>query len=122
MSFITPILIVPSVYCACAPLHPTATASAARLINRDIWVSPPVLMISVQSIPWRRSDAEIVVQLLQVGVELGIGEAVDDAAMFHHVVAVRNGRSEAKILLDQQDGETLLLEQADSVADLLNDH
>src|SRR6516165_12369513 len=42
--------------------------------------------------------------------------------MFHHVVAVRNSRSEAKILLDQQNGETLLLERADGVADLLNDH
>src|SRR5437588_4704210 len=61
-------------------------------------------------------------QLLQVGIELGVGKAVDDAAMFHHVIAVRNGRSEAKILLDKKNRETLLLEQANGVADLLNDH
>src|SRR5262245_7965490 len=60
-------------------------------------------------------------QLLQVGLELGIGETVDDAAMFHHVVAVRNRRRETKILLDQEDGEALLLEHADGLADLLDD-
>ena len=46
-------------------------------------------------------------QLLDIGVELGIGELVDDPAIFHHVVAVRNRRGEAEILLDQQDGEAL---------------
>src|SRR5438874_8797067 len=61
-------------------------------------------------------------QLLQVGIELGVGEAVDYAAMFHDVIAVRNGRGEAKILLDQKNRETLLFEQADSVANLLNNH
>src|SRR5688572_9351272 len=41
--------------------------------------------------------------------------------MFHHVIAVRDGRSEPKILLDQKNGETLLLEQADGLSDLLDD-
>src|SRR6516164_4063309 len=40
MSFMTPILMVPSVYCACAPGHPRATASAVRLMSRFIGVSP----------------------------------------------------------------------------------
>src|SRR5262245_33974830 len=39
MSFMTPILMVPSVYCACAPGHPRATASAMRLISRPIGFS-----------------------------------------------------------------------------------
>src|SRR5215471_9934441 len=60
-------------------------------------------------------------KFVEIGFELGIGEPVDDAAIFHHVVAIRNRRSEAKILLDQEDGETLLLEHADGLADLLDD-
>src|SRR5215470_2609334 len=60
-------------------------------------------------------------KLVEIGFELGIGEPVDDAAIFHHVVAIRNRRSEAKILLDQEDGETLLLEHSDGLADLLDD-
>src|SRR5215468_9109907 len=55
------------------------------------------------------SHAQIVVQFVEIGFELGIGEPVDDATIFHHVVAIRNRRSEAKILLDQEAGETLLL-------------
>src|SRR5205823_12789768 len=61
-------------------------------------------------------------QLLQVGIELGVGEAVDYAAMFHDVIAVRNGRGEAKVLLDQKNGEALLLQEADGLADLLDNH
>src|SRR5262249_14157219 len=67
------------------------------------------------------SHTQIVVQLVEIGFQLGIGEPVDDAAIFHHVVAIRNRRSEAKILLDQEDGETLLLWHSDGLADLLDD-
>src|SRR5262249_60121573 len=67
------------------------------------------------------SHAQIIVELVEIGFELGIGETVDDAAILHHVVAIRNRRSEAKILLHQKDGETLLLERADGLADLLDD-
>src|SRR6516162_7304550 len=69
----------------------------------------------------KESHAQIVVKFAEIGFEFGIGEPVDDAAIFHHVVAIRNRRSEAKILLDQEDGETLLLEHADGLADLLDD-
>src|SRR5499427_3766338 len=69
----------------------------------------------------KESHAQIVVKLVEIGFELGIGEPVDDATIFHHVVAIRNRRSEAKVLLDQEDGETLLREHADSLADLLDD-
>jgi hypothetical protein len=54
------------------------------------------------------SHTQIFVQLVEIGLEFGIGEPVDDATILHHVVAIRNRRSEVKILLDQQDGETLL--------------
>src|SRR4029077_8563474 len=40
MSFMTPILMAPSVYCACAPGHPRVTASAVRLMSRFIGVYP----------------------------------------------------------------------------------
>src|SRR5271166_592925 len=67
------------------------------------------------------SHPQIVVQLAEIGLELGIDEPVDDAAMLHDVIAIRNRRSEPKILLHEQDGEALLLEQPDGLADLLND-
>src|SRR5262245_65243501 len=67
------------------------------------------------------SHAQIDVKLVEIGLQFGVGEAVDDAAMFHHVIAVRNRRCEAKILLDQENGEALLLERSDGPADLLDD-
>jgi hypothetical protein len=42
--------------------------------------------------------------------------------MFHDVIAVRNSRGEAKVLLDQKNGEALLLKQPDGLADLLDNH
>src|SRR5262249_34760786 len=62
----------------------------------------------------------IVVKLIEIGFELGVGKSVDDPTILHDVVAVRNGGSEAKILLHQQNGESLLLEHADGFADLLD--
>src|SRR5262245_11914342 len=105
MSFITPILMVPSLYWACAAPHPNAAAaSAARLINRFIWRSPWLAFVGWRpgpQIPRRHtghvgqygrrqgaaamSHAQINVKLVEIGLQFGIGEAVDDAAMFHHV-------------------------------------
>ena len=51
-------------------------------------------------------------QLVEIGFELGVGEPVDDAAILHHVVAIRNRRSEAKILLDQEDGDPKAVDAA----------
>src|SRR6185312_14743192 len=67
------------------------------------------------------SDAEIVVQFLDIRVQFDVSELVDDTSIFHDVVAVRNGRGEAEILLNQKDGESLRLERADGLADLLDD-
>src|SRR5436190_22657121 len=68
-----------------------------------------------------RSDAEISVELVHVRLQLRIREAVDDLAVLDDVVAIRDRRSEAEILLDQQDGETLRLQPRDGLADLLDD-
>ena len=60
-------------------------------------------------------------QLVHVPIELGIRDHVDDPAVLHHVVPIRDGSREAEILLDEQDRETLLLQLADRAADLLHD-
>src|SRR4030095_1390831 len=114
-----------SLYCASAQPHPNTTASAVRLNNRFIR-HPPVngpccFCTPAGVLVAKESHAQIVGKFVEIGFELGIGEPVDDAAIFHHVVAIRNRRSEAKILLDQEDGETLLLEHSDGLADLLDD-
>src|SRR5918993_60206 len=121
MSFMTPILMVPSLICACAVPHPSAKANAARLTSGFIVILP------TEQLAWSFRagtplDAEIVVQLFHVCVQFRAGQPVDDVAMFHYVVAIRNSRGETEILLNQQDGESLSLEGADGVSDLLNDH
>src|SRR4051794_13255631 len=65
--------------------------------------------------------AEIGVKLVHVGLQVGIGKAVDDLAVLDNVVAVRHRGGEAEILLDQQDGEALRLQPRNGVADLLDD-
>ena len=61
-------------------------------------------------------------QLVDVCIQFGVGELVDDTSMFHDVVAIRNGRSETEILFHQQNGKALLLECADGLADLLDNN
>src|SRR6267378_504529 len=114
MSLITPILTVTC--CACAVPHSNAAVSAARLKRRFISHSP----LDVPSGTREASNSQIVVQFLQIGLQLRIGEAFDDTTVLHHIVAVGDRRSEPKVLLNQEDGEALLLEHADGVADLLD--
>src|SRR6266478_5690220 len=70
----------------------------------------------------KASDAEVLVQLRHVGLELGVGDHVDHAPVFHDVVPVRDGSREVEILFDQQYREPSRLELGDGSADLLNDH
>src|SRR5258705_3481079 len=125
MSFMTPILIVPSLYCACAEPHPNATAIAVRPISPFMAFSPVdrffVVCTPASQVTSVKSYPEVIVKLVEVGLELGIGEPIDDATVLYVVIAVGDRRSEAKILLDQEYGEALLLEQANGLADLLND-
>jgi hypothetical protein len=51
-----------------------------------------------------------------------IGNHVDDTAMVHDVMPVRDRRRETEVLFDEQDGEALRLELGDRAADLLDDH
>jgi hypothetical protein len=65
---------------------------------------------------------EVVVQLRHVGVEVRVGDHVDNAAVVHHVVPIRDSGREAEILFDEQDSESLRLQFCDRAADLLDDH
>src|SRR6185369_2010946 len=125
MSFMTPIFIVPSLYCACAEPHPNMTASAVRPISPFMAFSPVDRFFVVCTPAFRvtsfKSHPQVIVDLVKVGLELGVGEPVDDATVLHDVIAIGDRRSEAKILLDQEYGEALLLEHVDGLADLLND-
>ena len=51
-----------------------------------------------------------------------LGNHVHDAAVLDDVVAVGDRLRETEILLDQQDGEPLLLQPRDRASDLLHDH
>src|ERR1044072_1090695 len=120
MSLNTPIFTVTC--CARAVLYASTTASAAkpkvRFINTLLLPSvSPAMSAVLQRL---KSHPEIVVELFEVGVQFGVGEPLDHAAVFHDVIAVGDGRGEAEILLNEQDGKTLLLEAADGPADLLD--
>src|SRR5689334_850318 len=107
MSLSTPILTGPPL-CAAAPPALSATAAAAAHSTLNF--------ISV--LP---SNSEILVQLADIRVERVVGDHVDDLAMLDDIMAVRQCRGKAEVLLHQQDGETLLLQRADDGADLLHD-
>src|SRR6266702_4665583 len=112
MSLRTPILVTSSAVWAYAVPQASAPATAAMLKRRFI-LSAPCLVLTLY--------AEIFVERSELGVQLGIGELVHDLSVLHDVIAVRDGRGEVKILLDQENGEALRLERADGLADLLDD-
>src|SRR3984957_551313 len=101
---------------ACAAVPNSAAKASAKLAISRIANLPGFGPFG----PLLISNAEIVVQLLHIVRQLRVREVVYDTPMFHHVIAVGNGRCEAEILLDQQNGKALGLERADGVADLLN--
>src|SRR5713226_2623260 len=103
MSFITPILITPSENWACAAPASSVAARNARYRNGFIFV----LLTLGRRAACIISHTEVLVELFDVGVQLRIGEALDDAAVLHNVIPVGHRRGEAEVLLDQQDGEPL---------------
>ena len=60
-------------------------------------------------------------EFFHIGVQFCVGEPVDDTPMFHHVMAIGKRRGEAEILHDQEYSESLRLERAYCIADLLDD-
>src|SRR6478672_9962750 len=88
MSDRTPILITLSEICACAPAAASAVviASASMLRFIDFMVDA-----SVERKIAKPSDAQILVQLAHVPVELGVRDHVDDAPVLHHVMPIGDG-------------------------------
>jgi hypothetical protein len=87
MSFMTPILITPSVICACAAPLVSAAARNARLRKiLMVVLLDPTLFWALSGPP--RSHTQIVVEFFHIGVQFCVGEPVDDPPMFHHVMAV----------------------------------
>src|SRR5271169_567579 len=130
MSDSTPILITPSEICACAAPAPSAAATARPPMHLPRFMLPPSLLgnACLAARPCQNpppgavvSDAEILVQLADVGVEQCVGNHVDDPPVFHDVVPVGDGRREMEVLFDQQNREALRLELGDGAADLLDD-
>src|SRR4051812_42798510 len=108
MSVSTPILMTLSDICACAPVMDSAAATAAAtIVSCFVFMLPPVMGTALSL------HAEIVMQLVHVRIELGIGNHVGDAAVLDDVMTVRHGSGEPEILFDQQDGKALLLEAPD---------
>src|SRR5882724_10736918 len=98
---------------------PAASASALPSKRAEIVF---FIFFSVGS-AWRRcSDAEIGVKFIHVGLQLRVGKAIDDLAVFDNVVPVSDRRGEPEILFDQKDGKPFLLEPRDGMADLLDDN
>src|SRR5262245_15502154 len=100
------------------PSEISAAAAPTLNIPATAKVRPWIIFIVVS--PWltlgtrsSRSNAEILMELGHVRLEVAVGDAVDDAAVLHQVVAVGDRGGEAEVLLDQQDGEAVRLQAAD---------
>src|SRR5919197_2782481 len=108
-----PILITPSEISAWTGTAAARSAAARTRTRVTVIIEAPFINVL---------DSEILVQLAHVGVELGVGDRIDDAAVLHDVVPVGDGGREPEVLLDEQDREAFRLEPADRGADLLHDH
>src|SRR4029434_6497184 len=64
---------------------------------------------------------EVLVQLVHAGGQVGVRYQIHHPAVLHDVVPIGHGGREAKVLLDEQDGEALGLEARDRAPDLLHD-
>src|SRR5437016_7834055 len=111
----TPIL---TVVCACAAPAARTTASAVEPMRRFI---PFLLLARAPRGGTLSSHTQVVMQLVDVGLQVRIGEPIDHPAVLHDIVAVRDCRGEPEILLHEQNGESARLQRADGPADLLDD-
>src|ERR1700730_8719436 len=129
MSVSTPILMTLSEICALALPAPSAAASAKpRMLRLKIFIASPSSIVGQKrdgrantKCPQPLLNAEVIVKLRHVGVELRVGDHVHHAAVFHDVMPVRDGGREMEVLFDQKNREPLCLELCDGAADLLDD-
>src|SRR3954447_21611716 len=109
MSFMTPILTTSPEICACAAADSvSAAAMPARAAS---------LMVSLLN----ASDAEIVVQFVDVLRQFRVADRIADPAILDDVMPVGDGRRKPEILLDQKDSEAFRLQGTDHRTDLLYD-
>src|SRR3954471_21039266 len=114
-----------SVYCACASA--AAKASTAAIYNFLVAFMNTLLhlriqnrLVKAQAAP-PSSYAEILVQLAHVRFQLCIGNHIDHASALHHVMPIRDGLREAKVLFHEQDRQSFRFELLNRAADLLHD-
>src|SRR5437762_10940151 len=117
MSDSTPILMTLSETCACAGTAANAPAIATAINDRFSRFIAFLLRVSGSSSKGILNP-KVFVQLFHVRVELGVGNHVDDPSVLEYVMPVGHRRCEAKILLDQQNREALVLEPRDRAPDL----
>src|ERR1700676_4506349 len=124
MSVSTPTLTTPSETCAAAgPAAKTARARVRAAVKTAVKtavgarfrlvraIGPPFLRVGRCDGPQMPSDAKESMERLLAPLQPGARDHIDDAAMLDQVVAVRERRDEAEVLLDQDHGEALLLER-----------
>src|SRR3954468_2358248 len=116
LSVRTPIFTVLS----CADAIP-AVASANAVPSNNVEILLFILVSPPLAFQTARSNAEISMKLVHIGLQVRVGKTVDDLAVLDDVVAIRDGGCEAEVLLDEQDGKTLRFEPRDRVSDLLDD-
>src|SRR5664279_366887 len=124
MSVSTPILITPSVTCACAVPSDKAAATATPIMVRlnVLIVLLRWWFVLVSELFKPCLHAQVLMQLGHVGFEVRIADHVHDASMLHHVMPVGDGGRKPEILFDQQDRESPLLQLSNRAPDLLHDH
>src|SRR3984893_6069328 len=123
MSLSTPILTTSPDIWAGAGAVSAKTAAKPNIAESFIWSSfreVPLGKFLLGHSFWSHSHTKTVVQLVDVLRKILVADHIDDAAVLDNVMAVGEGRGKGKILLDQQEGESLLLQAADPPADLLN--
>src|SRR3990172_5540809 len=110
MSAIRPIRTAPSEKPSCAAAGGVKTSTATSTDSRTS--APPRA---------NRLDTEISMDLRHPCAELVANDGFDDAAMLDDVVAVRKGRDEGKVLLDEEHRVTLAAQRLQGLGELAND-
>jgi hypothetical protein len=122
MSFMTPILITPSVILGLRGRRERGAGDGGeRQACFERHRRLPWLMCSFSFVAGRGQTPRYSCSLSSLARVPGSFGSCRRPAVLHHVVAVGDGRGEAEVLLDQQDREALLLQRADGLADLLDD-
>src|SRR5579862_2286861 len=134
MSVSTPTLTTPSEICAPAgPAAPRASArvravaSAAVEVTAGAAIAARFRLVRAMGPPLYEglstaSDAKESMERLLAPLQPGSRDHIDDAAMLDEVMAVRERRDEAEVLLDQDHGEALLLERPHDASERPDDH